>query len=99
MFVRRKYLLSDKEFWIEVVSLGDLKYGPVYAMPISATGLKKTLKTTTEREIRITSTLPNVYVEVGNDLYYLSYRPFLSFLAQLSEIEDWVKLDWLVDGF
>jgi hypothetical protein len=97
--MRRKYLLSDKELWIDVISLVDLKYDPIYATPISASGLKKYLHSNYVKEVFITSTLPNVYIQTGTRLFLLSYRPFLSFLSHLYEIEDFVELNWLIDGF
>jgi len=97
--MRRKYLLADKEFWIEVISFHELKFSPIYATQISASGLKKFLRTCAANEVFITSTLPSVYVQAGNCLFRISYRPFLGFLANLCEIEDFVKLNWLTDGF
>jgi len=97
--MRRKYLLSDKEFWIEVISFENISYNPIYADYISASGLKKYIKSTQVNEIFITSTLPNVYIQANDRLFLLSYRPFLSFLSNLYEIEDCVKLNWMIDGF
>ncbi len=97
--MRRKYLLADKELWIEVISIYDLNFSPIYATSISASGLKKFLITCHSTEVFITSTLPNVYIQVGNCLFVISYRPFLGFLSNLCEIEEFITLNWLTDGF
>ena len=97
--MRRKYLLSDKEFWIEVVAFYDLKYDPIYAKQISASSLKKLFLCNYIKEICVTSTLPNVYVQTDRHLFMLPYRPFLSFLSDLYELEDSVKFNWLIEGF
>lgn len=98
--MRRKYAISDKEFWIEIISFSDLEYHPISAKPISATELKKYIQSRNYvREVFITSTLPNVYVQAGKSLFMISYRPFLSFVSNLYEVEEFVKLNWLVDGF
>lgn len=92
-------MLSEKEFWLEIVSIDELKYGPIWSRPISASGLKRLIITTSAHEVFITATLPNVYVEVGNEVYRIPYRPYLSFLTHLSYVEDCVTLNWLTDGF
>lgn len=97
--MRKKYLLADKELWIEVISFCDLKFCPIYATHISASGLKKFLVTHHSNEVFITPTLPNVYVETGNYLFTIPYRPFLSFLSDLCELEEVITLNWLTDGF
>ena len=97
--MRRKYAISDKEFWIEIISFVDLEIPPIYAKSISATGLKKHIQSSFIKEIFITATLPSVYIQANRSLYYLQYRPFLSFLSHLHEVEDFVKLNWLTDGF
>ena len=92
-------MLADKEFWIEVISLQDLRYSPIYSTQISASGLKKHLRSSPYNEVLITSTLPNVYVQTGNCLFRISYRPFLSFLSDIYELEEFVNLNWRTDGF
>ena len=97
--MRRKYLLFDTEFWIEIVAVKDLEIHPFYATQTTATALAKFIRANYLTEITITSTLPNVYIHARNTLFFLPYRPFLSFVTSLHEIEEFVKLNWLTDGF
>jgi hypothetical protein len=97
--MRRKYLLADKEFWIEVIGFSELRFSPIYATQISAIGLKRFLRTCPYNEVFITSTLPNVYVQAGNCLFRISYRPFLGFVSHLYEVEEFISLNWRTDGF
>lgn len=92
-------MLADKEFWMEIISFQDLRYSPIYSTQISATGLKKHIKSSACNEVLITSTLQNVYVQTGNCLFRISYRPFLSFLSDIYELEEFVNLNWRTDGF
>ena len=97
--MRRKYSLSDKEFWIEIISFSELPYHPYLAKTITATGLKKHILASHVNEIFVTPTMPNVYIQAKNTLFMMPARPYLSFVSCLFFIDEAFELNWLLDGF
>ena len=98
-YMRKKYLLADKQFWLEIISLADLCKSPIHAKAISASDLKRRIVNTESIEVFITSTTPTVYCQIENHLFCVQCRPFLSLLTNLYEIEENIELDWRIDGF
>jgi hypothetical protein len=97
--VKRKFELAGREFWIEIISISDLNHLWPLARPVTASTLKKLLQNSEFKKVSITPTMPDVYVVLGGLLLKIPYRPFLTFAAQLYEVEEEVHLDWRVDGF
>lgn len=97
--MKKKYLLENKEFWMQVITISELDIPPIYSKQVSASQLKKIVSTTEQDTISITSTLPNVYVCINDKLYCIAYRPFLCFISDLCQVEDQLELNWLTHGF
>jgi hypothetical protein len=97
--MKRKFELAGKEFWIEVISISALNHCWPFAKHISASTLKQLLQQSDVKQIKITNTMPDVYIVLGSLLLKLPYRPFLTFASQLYEVEDNIKINWLRDGF
>jgi hypothetical protein len=98
--MKRKFQLEDKEFWIEVISISDLQnYWPFFQSTTASKLKKLLLQTPGLKKIKITSTMPDIYIVLGRLLLRLPYRPFLTFAAQLYEVEEEFDLDWRQCGF
>lgn len=92
-------MICNKEFLLDVLELHELERGPIYAKLITASGLKRFIRNNDVKEMFVTSTLPNVYVQISQHLFTIPYRPFLSFLSGLYEIEEETEINWLRHGF
>jgi len=101
--MKGRYKCGNVDFVIEVIDADDLRLSGV-AEYIKPSNLKTLAQYEGLQRIYITSTMPDVFVRFVFDnhetpTYCVKYRPFLSFAAQLEQIEPSQKLDWKKVGF
>ena len=101
-----KYLIDDREIWIEVISLEDPRIDDHCAKSISASALLNMVKTNQISRILLTSTYPIIYLRMATPYgglrftYSVKYRLFLSFATNLLSFDDEPEEpDWFRYGF